>query len=109
MAINVDFKKKIGHCTLRDKNGVPTWKITFCEANCLTAMIYFYTDVQDGVKDKRARLNMFFADLKHAKKCVDAGVLNDYCRFNFYANKMSEDMWRLVRYMTEKGIKVTIK
>lgn len=103
--LHVDFTKKIGYYTMvgTDRN---LYKIHFCEANALCAMIHFYKDEQG---EKMADLAGFFADVKHAERCIKTGYFKNCGRFVFYAKTLNKDLWKMIQLMTENGIKVTIK
>ena len=44
--LNVSYKNKIGYFTLTQ--GENKFRINICHANCLCAMMYFYTDNEGG-------------------------------------------------------------
>lgn len=104
--LNVSYVNRMGYCTLKDENDKPKWKIWFCHANCLCAMMYFYKDEN---KVDMVQLHMFFNDVQHAKRCIEDNIFERYCNFHFYAKEMDERMWKLVKVMTKNGIKVTIE
>ena len=62
--LQVDFKDKIGYYTMVGTDR-KLYKIHFCRANALCAMIYFYKDEKG---EKQADLAGFFGDIKHAEK-----------------------------------------
>lgn len=104
--LNVSYKNRMGYCTMKDNEGNPKWKIWFCHANALCAMMYFYKDEKEG---QMVQLHGFFDDVKHAKRCIENGIFDQYCRFHFYAKEMDDRMWGMVKAMTKHGIKVTIE
>ena len=110
--LNVSYKNRIGYCTLTQESieGKHKWKIWFCHANCLCAMMYFYDKTEeDGKKTPMVQLHMFFNDVKHAENCIKDNIFRDYSNFHFYAKEMDDRMWKLVKIMTKHGIKVTIE
>lgn len=107
MSVNVSYANRIGYCTL--KQGENKFKIWFCHMNGLCAMMYFYNEVEDGKKIPMVHLHAFFSDLTHAKRCINNDFFADYSNFHFYAKELNNDLWRMIRVMTEKNIKVTIE
>jgi hypothetical protein len=105
MPLIVDFKKRIGYYSIVGFDR-KTYKNYFCESNSLCSMIHFRKD-ENG--EKVADLMGVFADVKHAEKCIKSGYFENCGRFCFYAKEMNTDLWKMVRIMTENGIKVTIK
>ena len=112
MALNVSYKNRMGYCTLTRESieGKRTWKIWFCRANCLCAMMYFYDEKgDDGKKTPMVQLHNFVADLEHAKRCFKDGLFDDYSNFTFYAKELNDRMWKFIKLLTKYGHKVTIK
>ena len=107
MSVNVSYVNRIGYCTL--KQGENKLKIWFCHMNGLCAMMYFYNKVEDGKKVPMAQLYAFFSDVEHAKKCIKNDFFADHSNFHFSAKEMDNEMWKLVKIMTNHGIKVTIE
>lgn len=108
--LSVNYENQIGYCFLKDENGEPSWKICFCHANCLCAMMYFYNEVsEEGEPTEMVQLHAFFSDVEHAKRCINDDFFADYTDFHFYAKELDNDLWRMIRVMTKKGIKVTIE
>lgn len=103
--LHVDFNSKIGYYTMVGTDR-KLYKIHFCCANALCAMIYFHKDEQG---EKRADLSGFFADVKHAERCIKTGYFKNCGRFRFYAKSLDKDLWKLIRIMVENGIEVKIK
>lgn len=104
MSVNVNYKNRMGYCTLTQ--GENKFKIWICHANCLFAMMYFYKD-EKGVD--MASLHSFLADLEHAKRCLKADLFKDYSNFTFVAKELNNDMWKFIRALANHGFKVTIK
>lgn len=106
--LNVSYKNKIGYYTLTQTraDGTHKFRIDICHANCLCAMIYFYTD-SDG--EKMARLNTFLMDIPHAKDCIKDNVFDGCDNFVFKAKQCDSNMWKLIRLLADNGKKVTIK
>ena len=104
MSVNVNYKNRMGYCTLTQ--GDNKFKIWICHANCLFAMMYFYKD-EEG-KDM-VQLHSFLADLEHAKRCLKADLFKDYSNFTFVAKELDNDMWKFIKELTKYGFKVTIK
>lgn len=102
--LNVTYTDPIGHYTLNERGN--QYKIAICHANCICAMVYFYTD-ESGTD--MVQLQGWFADLVHAKNCIKTGFFNDCTDITFYAKEMGKDMWNVVKAMTKQGIKVTIE
>lgn len=109
MALHVTYTNRMGYCYLKSQDGTKTWKLWFCHANALCAIIYFYRKKEDGKRQDFVQLHTFFVDNQHAERCIKDGLLNNYYGFTFYAKEMSDRMWKLVKIMTKNGIKVTIK
>lgn len=107
--LNVSYKNRIGYYTLKSQDGQNKWKIWFCHANALCAMMYFYNEKKDGKKTPMVQLHSFFVDLEHAKRCIKNDTFHDCSNFHFYAKEMDDRMWKLVKIMTKNGIKVTIE
>lgn len=108
MALRYSYKNRMGHYTLRWEN--KDYKVWFCHANAICAMLYFYKDEEDGKKVDMVQLQGFFADIKHAKACLDDDFFRNCRNFTFYAKELDKSMWELIKLMTTKyGIKVTIK
>ena len=107
MSVNVSYVNRIGYCTL--KQGGNKFKIWFCHMNGLCAMMYFCNKVEDGKKVPMAQLYAFFGDVEHAKNCINNDFFADHSNFHFYAKEMDNEMWKLVKIMTNHGIKVTIE
>lgn len=108
MALNVSYKNRLGYFTLKGDDGA-SWKIHFCRANAMCAMMYFYREVKDGKRHDMVRLWGFFCDAKHAKACIDDGFFRNCTGFTFISKNMSDRTWQLVKTMTKCGIKVAIK
>jgi hypothetical protein len=73
-------------------------------------MIHFCRENENGKQVDIAELYGFFADLTHAKRCINSGYWDErYSGFTFFSEQMNEDHWKMVKMMTQKGIKVTIK
>ena len=77
--------------------------------NGLCAMMYFYNEVEDEKKIPMVHLHACFSDLTHAKRCINNDFFTGYSNFHFYAKELNNDLWRMIRVMTEKNIKVTIE
>lgn len=107
MSVNVSYVNRIGYCTL--KQGENKFKIWFCHMNGLCAMMYFYNEVEDGKKIPMVQLHAFFGNLTHAKRCINDDFFEGYSNFHFYTKEMDNEMWKLVKIMTNHGIKVTIE
>lgn len=102
--LNVSYENKIGYFTLTQ--GENKFRINICHANCLCAMMYFYTD-NEG--EKIATLMSFFADLQHAKNCIKNNALDRYDDFVFKAKELNNELWKFIRLLADNGKKVTIK
>lgn len=109
MALHVSYKNRMGYCYLKSMDGTKTWKIWFCHANALCAMMYFYRKQEDGKLHDMVQLNNFLLDVQHAKRCIQGGAFKDYYGFTFFANELTPNMWKLVKIMAKSGIKVIIK
>lgn len=111
--LNVSYVNKIGYYTETQTIGGITkkYKIWFCHANALCAMMYFYNDVdkETGKTTKMVQLVNFFDDIKHAKRCIDDGYFDNASGFHINAKEMYPEFWKLVKYMVSKGIKVTLE
>ena len=107
--LNVSYKNRIGYCTLTSQDKQNKWKLWFCHANALCALIYFYRKVEEGKREDYVQLHTFYADVKHLEKCIKAGYLSDYSNFHFYAKNMDKKHWEMIKTMTKNGIKVTIE
>lgn len=108
--LNVSYENRIGYYTLHSQDGKNKWKIWFCHANCLCAMMYFYNEVgEDGKKTPMVNLHNFFLDNEHAKKCIEHDTFRDCSNFHFFEKEMDNRMWTLVKTMVKHGIKVTIE
>lgn len=103
--LQVDFKDKIGYYTMVGTDR-KTYKIHFCRANALCAMIYFYKDEKG---EKQADLAGFFGDIKHAERCIKTNYFKHCGRFRFYAKSLDKDLWKLIQIMVENGIEIKIK
>ena len=107
MALHVNYKNRMGYCYLHSRGDENRkWKVWFCHANALCALMYFYRDED---KANMAQLNAFFVDVKHAERCIKDGIFGNYSGFVFFAKELTSDMWKLIKKMTENGIKVTIR
>lgn len=106
--LNVSYKNKIGHFTQTQttEDGTTKFRIDICHANCLCAMMYFYTDSKG---DKMAQVVSFFIDLGHFKNCIKDGMLNNWNNFVFNAKECNAEMWKLIRLLADNGKKITIK
>lgn len=104
MPLQVDFKHPIGHYT--HKFGQHKIKNLICPANALCGMVHKYDHPAHGAMIDLAG---FFADLKHAEKCIKAGYFSQCTGITFYAKALDKDHWKLIQLMTKNGIKVTIK
>lgn len=102
--LNVSYENRIGYCTLTQ--GEDEFRIDFCHANCLCAMMYFYKE-EDGTE--MVRVHCFFADLAHAKRCIDGGVLEGHDDFHFVKKEMDRSMMAFARHLEKRGFKVTIE
>lgn len=110
MALKVDYANRMGYFYLHTKDKQNKWKIWFCHSNALVAMVHFYKKDVDGKKEDWTELFGWFADLKHAERCIkDIDYFRNCSGFTFYAKEMSKDIWKLIKVMTKNGIKVTIK
>lgn len=109
MPLNVSYKNRIGYCTLHSQDKQHKWKIWFCHANCMCAMIYFYNEVENGKRVPMTQLHGFFLDSDHAKGLIKRDFFTNYTNFHFYEKEMDSRMWQLVKIMTQHGIKVTIE
>lgn len=114
MALHVDFKSRFGYFIRKSADGKHSCKVHFCDANALTAMMHFYREEQDGKREDMVQLWGFFADLKHAERCLkdESLFFFRHCvNFTFYAKAIAEhpDMWKFIKLLTKYGIKVTIK
>ena len=108
MAVNVSYKNRMGYCTLTQ--GENKFKIWFCHANCLCAMMCFYDKKEeDGTKTPMAQLHCFFADMEHARRCLKDDLFKEYSNFTFYAKELDDRMWKFIKLLTKHGHKVTIK
>ena len=105
--LNVSYTNKIGSATLTQTSirGTEKYRLDICHANCLCALMYFYTDPQKG---EQAQLHAFFLDIKHLKACIKNGVLDGLDSFIFNAAEMNSDLWKMVRALSEAGKTVTI-
>ena len=105
--LNVSYENRIGYYT-RTWNG-NDYKVWFCHANCLCAEVHFYKDENDR---DMVSLQGFYADIQHLKNCLKDKSLKLYedCKdFHFYAKELDKDLWKMIKIMTENGIKVTIE
>lgn len=110
MALNVTYTNRMGYFYLNSKTDQHKWKIWFCHANALVAMMHFFKKDVEGEKVDWVEVFGWFADLKHAERCIkDSDYFRNCSCFTFYAKEMNEDIWKLVKIMTRNGIKVTIK
>ena len=80
-------------------------KVWLCGANCLWAEMNFYKNED---KENMVQLCGFICDIGHLKRCFK-GVHSIYHGLTFFADKMNPELWKAVTFMTENGIKVTIK
>lgn len=111
MPLNVSYKNRIGYYTdTQEIDGKKyKYKMWFCHANALCAIMYFYNKEEDGKKVPMVQLHGFFADLNHAKRCIKDGYFSGCSNFHFKAKEMDKGLWAMVKYMAEQGIKVTIE
>lgn len=108
MALHCSYKNRFGHYTYKF-NGKP-YKVWFCQANALCAMIHFYREEREGKRVDMVQLMGFFGDLVHARNCIkDADFFKNCTGFTFFANELTPDMWKLVKMMSRNGIQVTLK
>lgn len=110
--IRVNYKNRIGYFTKTEEreNGKKKFKIWLCHANCLLAEMYFYNKKDDdGKVTPMAQIWGFFLDVPHAERCIDDGSYEGCSNFHFFQKEMNPDLWKLVKLMTSKGIKVTIE
>lgn len=78
--------------------------------NCICAIQYFFKKKnEDGTTDRMTQQCGFFNDMDHFKRCVDDGFFRGCSNFHFKVKEMNDYHWRMVKYMTHKGIKVTIE
>lgn len=111
MPLNVSYKNRIGYYTETQKLGdqVYKYKIWFCHANCLCAMMYFWTEDQNGEKVSLVKPVGFFSDLAHLKRC-DKNIFENCSNFHFKAQELNTELWNMIKYMTTTlHIKVTIE
>lgn len=110
MALYVNYKNRLGYFTRKSLDG-KSRKVWFCRANALCSMIYFYRTEEDGKRKDKVQLWGFFADVRHAEKCIKDGFFNDCSNFTFNAEECAnaENIWKLIKVLTKYGIKVTIK
>ena len=84
------------------------YKVNLCKGNVLCAGVIF--PHEDSHED--ARLNMFFIDLDHAKRCIASTEFGPFFRncsdFVFYAKEMGKEERALVRLIKASGIEVTV-
>ena len=112
MPLRVNYKNRIGYYTeTQQYKDMParSFKVWFCHANALCAMIHFFKNEKN---EREAQLAGFFADIKHAKRCIEDGYFNQWSKchnFHFFAKEMDADLWKLVKLMTKHGIKITIE
>lgn len=104
MALQVDVKHPIGCYT--HKFGQHKSKNLICPANALCAMVHKYDHPAHGTT---IDLCGFFADIQHAKKCIENGYFSQCSGITFYAKALDNNHWKLIKVMTKNGIKVTIK
>lgn len=106
--LNVSYKNRIGYYTLNQ--GGKKFKMWFCHANCICAIMYFYNKkAEDGKKTPMVHLYGFFNDQEHARRCIKDGYFCDCSNFHFFEKEMDNRMWTLVKTMVKHGIKVTIE
>ena len=114
MALRVNYRNRYGFYTqtFKTAEGEKSYKVWFCRANCTCAMIHFYKrEDENGKMATYVDLGGFFADLKHAGRCVADGFFNNCSGFTFKAQEIADspEMWKLIKMLTKHGIKVTIK
>jgi hypothetical protein len=71
--------------------------------------MYFYKDEKDV---DMVQVQCFYADLQHFKNCLKDKSLKLYedCKdFHFYEKELDKDLWKMIKVMTDNGIKVTIE
>lgn len=109
MAVRVDYKNRMGYYYQYSEDKSKKWKIWLCGANAMWAQMYFYTDKdENGKRAQMVQLNGFLADVEHLKRCIKAGFLK-YQGLTFFADKMTPELWKAVKELTQNGFKVTIK
>lgn len=109
MALHVTYTNRIGYFTLKSRDSEHTWKLWFCHANAMCAMMYFWRETKENKRRDMVKLWGFFQDAKHAEACIKDGFFRDCTGFTFIAKEMGENSWKLVKILTKYGIKVTIK
>lgn len=110
MALHVNYKNRLGYFKKQSLDG--KWrKVWFCRANALCSMMYFYREEKDGKRHDMVQLWGFFADVKHAERCIKDGFFRDCKDFTFDAKECEDltNIWKLIKVLTKNGIKVTIK
>lgn len=105
--LNVSYQNKIGHYTQKDhtSEGYKEYRIDICHANCLCALMYFFTD-ENG--EKMSRVHGFFTDTKHLKKCIANSLFDNCDDFVFNSSEMSSEIWSMVKVLVGAGKKVNI-
>lgn len=106
--LNVSYINKIGYYTLTQNSvdGTRKFRIDICHANCLCALMYFYT-AEDG--SKMAQVNGFCVDIKHLKALLKNDFFAGADNFVFRAKEMNSDLWNMVRVLANNGKKISIK
>lgn len=106
--LRVSYKNRIGHYTLTQKEcdgESHQYRLHICHANCLCAIMYFYTDPEKG---KMAQVHGFFTDPSHLKACIKQGFFEGADNFHFNADQLDADMWKFIKVIVAAGKKVTI-
>lgn len=102
LRVNYTMKSRIGYYRKQNRN------VWLCSSNSLWAEIHFYAEPEDGKRVQKVQLISFLADVEHLKRCLKAGILK-YQGLTFFADKMTPELWKAVKELTQNGIKVTIK
>lgn len=78
MPLQVSYRNKdlIGYIYYTDKDN-RTWKIKIHSANCLMAMCYHWTEMENGKKHKYVNLQCFLNDIDHLKNLLGIGKRKD--------------------------------
>lgn len=112
--LNVNYKNRIGYCTetqVQPDGTKNKYRIWFCWANCLCALMYFWDEEKDGEILHNAKPVGFFTDNPHFDRCIKAKVLINYSNFHFKVKELNKDqrLWTMVKHLVLSGVKVTLE
>lgn len=85
MALHVNYKNRMGYCYLHSRGDENRkWKVWFCHANALCALMYFYRDednnlvsieiVPEWIEEHIPAMADYYEVHKDALTLVDAGA-----------------------------------